>query len=118
MIFLEIDKEILKGYIDTIILSLLNEKPLYGYELAKWVREKSNGEFVMKEGTMYLSLKRLEQKGLIESYWGEEESEGGRRKYYRILSNGKQLYEQKKLEWVFVQKIINSFLGGGNIAAD
>ncbi len=115
---LEIDKEILKGYIDTIILSLLHKKPMYGYELAKRVREKSNGEFVLKEGTMYLALKRLEQKRLIQSYWGEEESEGGRRKYYRILPDGEDLYEQKKLEWTFVQKIINSFLGGGHNATD
>lgn len=118
MVILEIDKEILKGYIDTIILSLLNEKPMYGYELAKRVREKSNGKFEMKEGTMYLALKRLEQRKLIESYWGDEVSEGGRRKYYRILTDGEVLYEQKKIEWTFVQKIMNSFLGGAHNETD
>lgn len=118
VIILEINKEILKGYIDTIILSLLDEKTMYGYELAKRVREKSNGEFELKEGTMYLALKRLEQKKLIQSYWGEEESEGGRRKYYRILPDGDDLFKQKKLEWTFVQKVINSFLGGGSNATD
>lgn len=117
VIILEINKEILKGYIDTIILSLLNEKAMYGYELAKRVREKSNEEFELKEGTMYLALKRLEQKKLIQSYWGEE-SEGGRRKYYRILPDGEDLFKQKKLEWTFVQKVINSFLGGGNNATN
>lgn len=109
---MEIDKEVLKGYIDTIILSVLEEKPLYGYELAKRVREKSNAEFELKEGTMYLALKRLENNKLVESYWGEDDSLGGRRKYYRILPEGAARFHQKKLEWDFVKKIIDKFLGG------
>jgi PadR family transcriptional regulator, regulatory protein PadR len=107
---LEIDKEILKGYIDTIILSLLCEKPLYGFEMAKIVREKSHQEFELKEGTMYLALKRLENNGLVEFFWGEEASEGGRRKYYRILPLGKERLIQKKAEWEFVKGMIDLFL--------
>lgn len=109
---MEIDKEILKGYIDTIILSLLQEKPLYGFEMAKKVREKSHNEFELKEGTMYLALKRLEYNGLVEYFWGEEVSEGGRRKYYRILPLGRERLLQKKAEWEFVKKMINVFLEG------
>jgi len=108
---LEVDKEILKGYIDTIILSLLNDKSLYGYELAKEVRLKSKGTFELKEGTMYLALKRLESNELIQAYWGEGISEGGRRKYYRILPAGNRRYLEKKQEWNFVKETINYFLG-------
>lgn len=107
---MDIDKEVLKGYIDTIILSLLREKPLYGFEMAKKVRGKSGNEFELKEGTLYLALKRLENNGLLESFWGDESSEGGRRKYYRILQAGEERLEKKKAEWEFVKRIIDVFL--------
>lgn len=109
---MDIDKEILKGYIDTIILSLLCEKPLYGFEMAKIVREKSRQEFELKEGTMYLALKRLENNCMVDSFWSEEASEGGRRKYYSILPLGRERLTQKKAEWEFVKKMIDLFLGG------
>jgi PadR family transcriptional regulator, regulatory protein PadR len=110
---LEINKEVLKGHIDTLILSLLHNRDMYGYELAKFVREKSKGQFELKEGTLYLSLKRLEKNKWIESYWGDEQGSGGRRKYYKLTSVGKEVFEEKRLEWQFVKKIIDSFLGGG-----
>lgn len=67
---MEINKEILKGHIDTLILSLLHRRDMYGYELAKIVREKSDDQFELKEGTLYLSLKRLEKNEWVSSYWG------------------------------------------------
>jgi PadR family transcriptional regulator PadR len=109
----EINKEVLKGHIDTVILSLLHNRDMYGYELAKFVREKSEGQFELKEGTLYLSLKRLEKNKWIESYWGDEQGPGGRRKYYKLTSVGKKAFEEKRLEWQFVKKIIDSFLGRG-----
>jgi PadR family transcriptional regulator, regulatory protein PadR len=110
---LEINKEVLKGHIDTIILSLLHSRDMYGYELAKLVREKSNNQFELKEGTLYLSLKRLEKNKWIESYWGDEQGPGGRRKYYKLTSLGQEGFEEKRLEWQFVKKIIDTFLEGG-----
>ncbi|KEO80818.1 PadR family transcriptional regulator [Tumebacillus flagellatus] len=111
---MEIDKEILKGYVDTIILATLRERPLYGYELAKTVRERSLGSFELKEGTMYLALKRLEKNEFIESYWGDEEaSGGGRRKYYRLRQAGEQRYLDKKREWQFVKQTMETFFKEG-----
>ncbi|WP_249861512.1 PadR family transcriptional regulator [Paenibacillus konkukensis] len=108
---MEIDKEILKGHIDTILLSLLRAQPMYGYELSKLVRERSQGRFELKEGTLYLALKRLEKNGYIESYWGaEEESGGGRRKYYRILDTGGVRFRQKQAEWHFVKSVMDTFI--------
>ncbi|MDQ6596451.1 PadR family transcriptional regulator [Bacillus salipaludis] len=110
---MEVNKEVLKGHIDTLILSLLNNREMYGYELAKYVREKSNNQFELKEGTLYLSLKRLEKNEWISSYWGDEQGPGGRRKYYKLTSLGKEGLEEKRLEWRFVKNIIDSFLEGG-----
>ncbi|MCG0050218.1 PadR family transcriptional regulator [Priestia aryabhattai] len=110
---MEISREVLKGHIDTLILSLLHQRDMYGYELAKLVREKSEEQFELKEGTLYLSLKRLEKNNWISSYWGNEQGPGGRRKYYKLTSLGEQGFEEKRLEWQFVKKIMDSFLWGG-----
>jgi PadR family transcriptional regulator, regulatory protein PadR len=107
---LEVNKEVLKGHIDTLILSLLHKKEMYGYELAKYVREKSKEQFELKEGTLYLSLKRLEKNKWISSYWGDENGPGGRRKYYKLTPLGEEGLETKRLEWEFVKDIIDSFL--------
>ncbi|WP_216831522.1 PadR family transcriptional regulator [Alkalihalobacterium elongatum] len=110
---MEVNKEVLKGHIDTLILSLLNSRDMYGYELAKLVREKSEEQFELKEGTLYLSLKRLEKNKWISSYWGDEQGPGGRRKYYKLTPLGEEGFERKRKEWQFVKKIIDSFIEGG-----
>lgn len=110
---MEVNKEVLKGHIDTLILALLNKQDRYGYELAKLVREKSKEQFELKEGTLYLSLKRLEKNEWISSYWGDEQGPGGRRKYYNITAVGKEGYEEKRKEWEFVKNMMDSFLEGG-----
>ncbi|MFB5281869.1 PadR family transcriptional regulator [Peribacillus sp. Hz7] len=110
---MEVNKEVLKGHIDTLILSLLNTRDMYGYELAKLVRERSEEQFELKEGTLYLSLKRLEKNKWISSYWGDEQGPGGRRKYYRLTSLGEKGFKEKRKEWQFIKKMIDSFLEGG-----
>lgn len=111
---MEVNKEVLKGHIDTIILSLLCNKEMYGYEIAKSVRENSREQFELKEGTLYLSLKRLEKNQWITSYWSDEQGPGGRRKYYRITPLGEQTFTEKRLEWRFIKGIIDAFLEGGD----
>lgn len=110
---MEVNKEVLKGHIDTLILSLLHIRDMYGYEIAKLVRDRSKGLFELKEGTLYLSLKRLEKNKWIESYWGDEQGPGGRRKYYKLTPLGEEGFEEKRKEWRFVKKLIDLFLEGG-----
>lgn len=110
---MEIEKEMLKGYIDLIILSLLYKEDLYGYELGKRVKEQTRNSFELKEGTLYLAFKRLEKSELITSYWGDE-SIGGRRKYYQLLPAGRKHLIAKKKEWEHLKKIIDLFLKGVN----
>jgi len=112
---LEINKEVLKGNIDTLILSLLQRKDMYGFEIAKNVREKSGEQFELKEGTLYLSLKRLERNGCVISYLSDEVGQGGRKKYYRLTTIGRQVYENKCIEWKFVKNIMDCFIEGGEL---
>jgi DNA-binding PadR family transcriptional regulator len=58
---------------------------------------------------MYSSLKRLEADGSITSYWGDE-TQGGRRKYYRITAKGKQVYLENKNNWEYAKRILDNLL--------
>ncbi|WP_085505173.1 PadR family transcriptional regulator [Thalassobacillus devorans] len=107
---MEIGKELLKGHIDTLILSLLYKHDRYGYEIAKMVRDHSGGAFELKEGTLYLSLKRLEKKQWIASYWGNDQGSGGRRKYYRMTDEGCENFYIKVKEWNFIKTLMDSFI--------
>lgn len=109
---MDIDKEMIKGYIESIILSLLKTEDLYGYEISKRVRIISKDTFELKEGTLYVVLKRLENSNLVLPYWDDTESNGGRRRYYKITEKGISYLEEKKNQWLFFRNIIDMFLGG------
>jgi len=106
---LEIDKEMLKGYIESIILSFLKQEDLYGYEISKRIREISGNTFEIKEGTMYVVLKRLENSEYILPYWDDFESGGGRRRYYKITNEGIKYLTAKKQQWDFFKNIMDTF---------
>lgn len=103
------NKELLKGNIDLLILSVVKEKKSYGYEISKTIKEKTEGEFEIQEATLYLSLKRLEKQGATKSSWGEE-SQGGRRKYYMITDEGIKLLDQLISDWKKVTEMVKRFI--------
>lgn len=105
----KISSDLLRGHTDTMILKLLLESDCYGYEIVKIIYKNSNGEYELKEATMYSSLKRLEKDGDIVSYWGDA-TQGGRRKYYKITPKGKLTYKQNKENWEYAKNILNSLL--------
>jgi len=105
----KISSDLLRGHTDTIILKLLMNGDKYGYEISKMIHSDSGGEYELKEATMYSSLKRLESDGGIVSYWGDE-TQGGRRKYYRITDRGKQIYFENKANWESAKRILDRLL--------
>jgi len=109
MIDKKISSDLLRGHTDTIILKFLTDGDKYGYEITKLVYERSDQQYELKEATMYSSLKRLEHDGYISSYWGDE-TQGGRRKYYRITAIGRAQYENNKANWIFSKKILDELL--------
>ncbi len=92
-----VDKSLLSGSMTMLILRLLSEKDMYGYEMIDTLRQKSQNVFELKAGTLYPLLHGLEDKGMLTSY--EQEYAGKSRKYYSITKNGKKLLKQKKEEW-------------------
>ena len=105
----KISSDLLRGHTDTIILKLLSDGDKYGYEISKLIRTNSCGEYELKEATMYSSLKRLESDGSITSYWGDE-TQGGRRRYYRITDKGKQTYFENKSNWEYAKRVLDNLL--------
>jgi PadR family transcriptional regulator PadR len=105
----KLSSDLLRGHTDTIILRLLLDGDKYGYQITKLISEQSGSVYELKEATMYSSLKRLEQDGHIISYWGDE-SQGGRRKYYRITGSGRELYASNKANWDYSKKILDILL--------
>ena len=101
--------DLLRGHTDTIILKLLMDGDKYGYEITKLVHEQSDRLYELKEATMYSSLKRLEHDGNITAYWGDE-TQGGRRKYYRITAGGRRLYEANRHNWDYAKRILDHLL--------
>jgi len=77
-----VDIEIFKGSIDVLILCTLRSRTSYGYEFIKLIKEQSNDIYEIGESTLYASLKRLETKNLITSFW--ELKDDRNRKYYNI----------------------------------
>lgn len=107
-----ISTDLIRGNTDTIILNILRQGDSYGYEIYKKIIELSDNKYELKEATLYTAFRRLEQEGCIISYWGDE-TQGGRRKYYRITEEGKERYEQNLNDWNFAKDVLDKLIKGG-----
>ena len=95
---MKISKELLKGTTSTLILKVISEKDMYGYQIIQEIRARSNNVFNLNEGTLYPILHTLEKEGLLESYRRDTES-GRDRKYYRITLLGNTALVARLEEW-------------------
>lgn len=84
------ERQMKKGVLDMLVLKLLSEEPKYGYQLISELQKKSAGVFVLKEGTLYPILYRLEEEKLVVSRWSEPEGKQLPRKYYAITEKGQE----------------------------
>ncbi|MDD3129458.1 MAG: PadR family transcriptional regulator [Candidatus Izemoplasmatales bacterium] len=105
-----INSDVIRGHIETIILKLLIEKDMYGYELVNLIKNRTNNLFQIKEATLYAVLQRLEKKELISSYLGEK-TFGGKRRYYRVTPLGRAYFKEMLEEWNMLRKIMFNMLG-------
>lgn len=105
------DKQLKKGILEILILKIIHQEDVYGYELIKKLESESNGLFQIKEGSLYPIMYRLEDKGFIEHY--RKESVGKRtvpRKYYRVTTSGDKHLENMKLSWDQFSSIVSEML--------
>jgi PadR family transcriptional regulator PadR len=91
--------DLLRGNTDCLLLFLIMEEQYtYGYQLIKEIEKRTKGYFQFKEGTVYPTLHKLENEGLIQGEW-QERPNGQQRRYYRITEKGKQALEEKMAAW-------------------
>jgi PadR family transcriptional regulator PadR len=111
----EISSDVIRGYNDTMILSVLNEAPSYGYEISKQIKMISEGKYVIKETTLYSAFSRMEKNGFIESFVNSSDSDGNgkKRTYYRITTKGEEYFRMKCDEWELTKDVVERFIQRG-----
>lgn len=103
-----IEKNLISGSTSMLLLGLLQEKDMYGYEMMETLESRSNHIFELKAGTLYPLLHALEAKQFLTSY--EREEGGKKRKYYSITKAGKGHLAQRKQEWQAYAKAVEDVL--------
>ncbi|MFT5127550.1 MAG: PadR family transcriptional regulator PadR [Rhodothermales bacterium] len=104
-----VSQELTKGTIVPIVLKLLSERAMYGYEIIREVNERTENALEWREGTLYPWLHRLAGEGLVTSEWVVADS-GRRRKYYLLTPAGAGALESKASEWAVFAAAVNALL--------
>jgi len=90
--------QLLKGSTDILILSLLRQEPMYGYQIIKELERRSGGYLQFREGTLYPALHRLESDGLIRGRW-QRLANGQERRYYTLTRAGERYLGERVPLW-------------------
>lgn len=104
-----ISSDVIRGYNDTIILSILRDGASYGYEISKTIKTLSKDKYIIKETTLYSAFSRLEKNGYIKPFYKKDHLES-RRTYYEITTLGLAYLNEKKIEWVTTKEVVNAFI--------
>ena len=91
-------RELKRGSAELLILALLEERERHGYDLAKLIGERSLGAINFHVASLYPTLYRMEDKGLIEGRWVEKAGQR-RRRYYRVTAAGRKTLASQRSTW-------------------
>lgn len=107
-------QQLKKGVLEMLVLKQICDKPTYGYELLTALKEKSKGHFVLKEGTLYPILYRLEDDGLIRAAWSPGQGRMTPKKMYAATEAGREENVRRLAVWRGFQDTVNGFMEGEN----
>lgn len=93
------ERQMKKGVLDMLVLRLLKYEAKYGYQIIQEMKEKSGETFLLKDGTLYPILYRLEDEQLVVSKWSEAEGKQVPRKYYEITEAGQKALDEIEVVW-------------------
>lgn len=102
----ELNKELIASSLAHMVLMILRKGENYGYEIIQELKDKTDGELSIAEGTLYPVLKKMEAKEWIEGAWKKAEN-GRERRYYTLTSRGRQELEQQYSQWNFINDLIH-----------
>ena len=105
------DKAALPGGTATLVLALLKEGEMYGYQIIEELEKRSNQVFQLQEGTLYPILHSLVKAKLVTAR-EQETPAGRRRRYYRLTAAGPQALEEKEEEWQTFSRAVTAILAG------
>lgn len=106
------ERQMKKGVLDMLVLRLLCSEPKYGYQIIQELKEKSQGVFILKDGTLYPVLYRLEDDGFVKSRWSEACGKQVPRKYYEITAEGIEAMKQIEDVWKSISSGVSSLMEG------
>lgn len=95
---LGLERELKRGSTEVLILALLEERERHGYEIGRLIEERSDGTISFHVASLYPTLYRLEDKGLIEGRWIERRGLR-RRRYYRLTAEGRKVLKKQRTVW-------------------
>ena len=109
-------RQLKKGVLEMLVLALLDRRASHGYELLQRLKESINGQLVLKEGTLYPILYRLEDDGCISSAWqsptGEPQTPKTARKVYQITERGRAVLTEHLKVWRQFSSNVEQILEG------
>lgn len=106
-------QQLKKGVLEMLVLELICTGPTYGYELLSRLKEGSGGQFVLKEGTLYPILYRLEDDGMIRSIWQQGEGRVAPKKIYEATEVGREENHRRRGIWQNFIQTVNGFYREG-----
>ncbi len=89
---------LLKGTLDVLILKTLSWGPSHGYAISRWIRQATADELTIEEGALYPALRRLDEKGLVESTW-QTTATGREAKVYELTAAGRTQLRTEVSSW-------------------
>lgn len=98
-----------RANLDVLLLSVLSTGPAHGYEVITALKQRSEGEFDLPEGTVYPLLHRLEDEGLLASSW--QVMQGRRRRVYELTATGEDALATGRHNWKLFSLGVNAVLG-------
>lgn len=110
-----IEKSLLSGSNAMLLLKLLSEKDMYGYEITDTLAKRSDHTFELKAGTLYPLLHTLEQKQWVTAY--DAEAQGRVRRYYHLTQQGREALADKEASWNRYADAVRLVLRGGTADA-
>jgi PadR family transcriptional regulator PadR len=89
--------QLLRGVVEPLLLFIIGELPIHGYELARELERRSEGYFHLTASTLYSALRRLESRGLVSSSWQLVAKQ--RRRCYELTEKGHQILAEELAQW-------------------
>jgi PadR family transcriptional regulator PadR len=102
--------DVLRNHLELLVLTALEAGPAHGYSIIRGIRERSDGEFRLLEGSLYPALHRLERDRLVTSSWSNVA--GRKRRVYRLSQKGRATLEQQERDWRRFERAMNLVLEG------